>query len=231
VSADPRIVRLVMELRKHGICERVLSAIERTPREKFVDEPFVHAAWHNSALPIACGQTISQPYVVAYATDKLELEPNMRVLEIGTGSGYQAAVLSHLCRRVYTIERHKPLLALAEARFRELKLDNIATRHGDGLKGWPGQAPFDRILLSAAVEEVPVNLIEQLKPGGRLIAPVGAVPKSDDIHPIISLSQHLTQIIRTETGVEQTSLIPVVFVPMVAGLPDAKKSDDGGKKV
>ncbi len=230
MSADPRAIALVMTLRKHGIGEKVLSAIERTPREAFVDVPFAHAAWDNSALPIACGQTISQPFVVAYATEHLALAPDMRVLEIGTGSGYQAAVLSHLCRRVYTVERHRALLTEAENRFRALKLDNIVTKHGDGLKGWPEQAPFDRILLSAAVAEVPLILIEQLKPGGRLIAPVGPVPKSDEFAGAISFSQQLTQIIRTESGIEQTSLIPVVFVPMVAGLPEPRKPDDAKKK-
>jgi protein-L-isoaspartate(D-aspartate) O-methyltransferase len=230
MSADPRAIALVMTLRKHGIGGKVLSAIERTPREAFVDAPFAHAAWDNSALPIACGQTISQPFVVAYATEQLALEPNMRVLEIGTGSGYQAAVLAHLCRRVYTVERHRPLLREAEARFKALKLDNIVTKHADGLRGWPEQAPFDRILLSAAVAEVPLILIEQLKPGGRLLAPVGPVPKSDEFAAQISFSQQLTQIIRTENGTEQTSLIPVVFVPMVAGLPEPRKPDDEKRK-
>jgi protein-L-isoaspartate(D-aspartate) O-methyltransferase len=217
---DHRPIALVMALRKHGITDnRVLSAIERTPREKFVDEPFAHAAYENSALPIACGQTISQPYVVAYATQALDMRPNMRVLEIGTGSGYQAAVLSPLCRKVYTIERHRPLLRQAEARFKALKLDNIVTRHGDGLKGWPEQAPFDRILLSAAVAEVPPILIEQLKPGGILIAPVGVVPKSNDFDRPESFCQRLTRIIANENEVKQELLIPVVFVPMMTGLP------------
>src|SRR6202008_1041215 len=176
VSEDPRAIRLIMDLRKYGIPEPILSVIERVPRDAFVDEPFAHSAWDNSALPIPCGQTISQPLIVAYVTWKLELEPNMRVLEIGAGSGYQAAGLSPLCRKVYTVERHKPLLEQALARFKALKLDNVVTRHGDGLKGWPEQAPFDRILLSAAVDEVPVNLIEQLKPGGMLSPPVTDVP-------------------------------------------------------
>lgn len=225
---DPRSIQLIMTLRRQGITDnKVLSAIERTPREMFVDEPLDYRAWDNSALPIACGQTISQPYVVAYATQELKLEPNMRVLEIGTGSGYQAAVLSPLCRRVYTIERHRPLLREAEARFKKLKLHNIVTKHGDGLKGWPEQAPFDRILLSAAVAEVPDILIKQLKPGGMLIAPVGSVPKSDELSFPESFSQHLTRIIVTEAGTAQDALIPVVFVPMVSGVPqEAKKPDE-----
>jgi protein-L-isoaspartate(D-aspartate) O-methyltransferase len=222
---DPRSVQLVMTLRRQGIHDtKVLSAIERTPREMFVEEPFAHQAWDNSALPIACGQTISQPYVVAYITQELKLEPNMRVLELGTGSGYQAAVLSPLCRKVYTIERHRPLLNQAETRFKQLKLDNIVTRHADGLTGWPEQAPFDRIVLSAAVAEVPLILIEQLKPGGALIAPVGTVPKSNDFGLVESFSQHLTRIIRTEAGFEQQVLLPVVFVPMVSGVPQETKA-------
>ncbi|MBU6474276.1 MAG: protein-L-isoaspartate(D-aspartate) O-methyltransferase, partial [Alphaproteobacteria bacterium] len=177
---DTRAIALVMALRKQGIADlRVLEAMEKTPRAAFVEEPFAPSAYENSVLPIACGQTISQPYVVAYMTEALEVGPRMRVLEIGTGSGYQAAVLSPLCRKVYTVERHKPLLRQAEARFKALKLDNVVTMHGDGLKGWPQQAPFDRILLSASVPEVPQILIEQLKPGGILVGPVGATPSFD----------------------------------------------------
>ena len=228
---DPRSIQLVMTLRKQGITDnKVLSAVERTPREMFVDEPFAWRAWDNSALPIACGQTISQPYVVAYVTQELKLEPNMRVLEIGTGSGYQAAVLAPLCRKVYTIERHRPLLKEAEARFKALKLHNIVTRHGDGLKGWPEQAPFDRILLSAAVAGLPDILIKQLKPGGMLIAPMGSVPNSDKTSFLESFSQHLTRIIATEAGYEQETLIPVVFVPMVSGVPQEAKRSDADRK-
>ena len=223
---DPRAIQLLMTLRRYGIADRrVLEAMERTPREVFVDAPFEVSAYDNTALPIACGQTISQPYVVAYVTEQLRLEPSMRVLELGTGSGYQAAVLAPLCRRVYTIERHRPLLRQAEARFKALKLHNVVTRHADGLSGWREQAPFDRILLSAAVGEVPSILIEQLKPGGALVAPVGAVPKPDDFAPTASFSQRLERIIRTETGVTREELIPVMFVPMVEGLPH-----DGEKK-
>jgi protein-L-isoaspartate(D-aspartate) O-methyltransferase len=224
---DPRSIQLVMTLRGQGIHDsKVLGSIGRTPREVFVEEPFAHQAWDNSALPIACGQTISQPFVVAYITQELKLEPNMRVLELGTGSGYQAAVLAPLCRKVYTIERHRPLLNQAEARFKQLKLDNIVTKHADGLNGWPEQAPFDRILLSAAVSEVPLILIEQLKPGSALIAPVGTVPKSNGFGLPESFSQHLTRIIRTEAGHEQEQLLPVVFVPMVSGVPQEAKAPD-----
>jgi protein-L-isoaspartate(D-aspartate) O-methyltransferase len=222
---DPRAIQLLMSLRRQGIHDnKVLGVIERTPREVFVDEPFAHQAWDNSALPIACGQTISQPYVVAYITQELKLDRTMRVLELGTGSGYQAAVLAPLCRRVYTVERHRPLLKQAEARFKQLKLHNVATKHADGLNGWREQAPFDRIVLSAAVAEVPLILIEQLKPGGALIAPVGSVPKSNDFGVSESVSQHLTRIIRTEAGYEQEMLLPVLFVPMVSGVPQEVKA-------
>jgi len=139
-------------------------------------------------------------------------------LEIGTGSGYQAAVLSPLCRRVYTVERHKPLLKQAEQRFQQLGLHNITTKHGDGYKGWPQQAPFDRILLAAAPPSIPPTLIEQLKPNGVLIAPVGTISEANG-DAAESFSQRLTKMIRTETGVTEEVLIPVLFVPMLSGLP------------
>lgn len=221
---DTRAISLIMTLRGQGITDqRVLSAIERTPRELFVEAPFESAAYDDSALPIACGQTISQPFIVALSTQALDVQPNHRVLEIGTGSGYQAAVLAQLCRMVYTVERHKPLLQAAYPRFQKLKLHNIVTRHGDGFHGWPEQAPFDRILLSAAIPEVTENLIEQLKPGGILVAPEG--------HPVSSSSnsQDLVKIIRTEGGASREKLIPVVFVPMVPGLPQVRSNDSKGE--
>jgi protein-L-isoaspartate(D-aspartate) O-methyltransferase len=226
MSEDHRPIALVMELRGQGITDqRVLSALERTPRELFVEEPFQVTAYENIALPIACGQTISQPYIVAYMTEALQIEPKHRVLEIGTGSGYQAAVLAPLCRMVYTIERHRPLLKVAEARFKALKLHNIVVRHGDGLAGWPEQAPFDRILLTAAVSEIPPVLIEQLKPGGILIAPLSAPGVFERI------SQHLVKIIRTEEGSVREALIPVAFVPMLPGLPqEVRTSDENERK-
>jgi len=220
---DARGARLAELLRAEGIGdEGVLGAIASIPRELFVDTPFAHAAYENTALPIACGQTISQPYVVAYMTEALEPGPRMRVLEIGTGSGYQAAVLSKLCRRVYTIERHKPLLDAAETRFRELKLENVVSRLADGAQGWPEQAPFDRILLTAATEKVPPALLGQLTPGGVLIAPLGRVGPSGLFGGSESICQLLTKIIRTDTGFHEEGLIPVVFVPMVAGVPGGK---------
>jgi protein-L-isoaspartate(D-aspartate) O-methyltransferase len=219
---DERAIALIMALRGEGISDtRVLGAIERTPRDLFVEETFAHSAYQNTALPIACGQTISQPYVVAYMTEQLELTDKMRVLEIGTGSGYQAAVLAPLCRKVYTIERHKPLLRAAEARFKILKLDNIVTKHGDGFQGWPEQAPFDRILATAAMPDVPPILIEQLKPGGILLAPVNTVAAKE------SFSQTLSKIMRTEKGIVREELIPVVFVPMMPGIPREAQQRDG----
>jgi protein-L-isoaspartate(D-aspartate) O-methyltransferase len=211
---NTRAISLIMALRGQGITDqRVLSAIERTPREMFVDEPFETSAYDNTALPIACGQTISQPYIVALSSQELEVQPSHRVLEIGTGSGYQAAVLAQLCRMVYTVERHKPLLLEAQVRFKELKLHNVVTRHGDGFQGWPEQAPFDRILLTAAIPELPDSLVNQLKPGGILVAPVGQAVSAE------TNCQQLVKIIRTDEGTSTQTLIPVVFVPMIPGLP------------
>ena len=224
---DPRAIQLVMALRRQGITDmRVLNAMERTPRDLFVEEAFGSSAYQDSALPIACGQTISQPYIVAFMTQALAVGEKMRVLEIGTGSGYQSAVLAPLCRKIYTIERHRPLLKAAEARFKALKLDNIVTKLGDGYKGWPEQAPFDRIVVTAAFPQVPESLIAQLKPGGIMIVPVG------EQRPGESISQLLTKIIRTETGVKREALIPVMFVPMVPGLPrEPQKADERERKI
>jgi protein-L-isoaspartate(D-aspartate) O-methyltransferase len=224
---DPRASSLAQELHYEGIRDaRVLSAIEAVPRELFVDTPFVHTAYDNTALPIACGQTISQPYVVAYMSEALEVGPTMRVLEIGTGSGYQAAVLSLLCRRVYTVERHKPLLEDAERRFRALRLENVVTRLGDGHIGWSEQAPFDRIMITAAAPRVPPALLDQLAPGGILLAPVGPAVQPGPFGGSESICQLLTKIIRLETGLREEKLIPVVFVPMVAGIPGSAKTHD-----
>src|SRR5579885_3113633 len=164
-AADPGLIqrklRLLMELRRAGIADaRVLGAIEKTPRERFVPAAFADQAYENVALPISHGQTISQPYVVALMTEKLEVAERHKVLEIGTGSGYQGAILSRLARRFFTIERHRELLREAEARFRELRLSNIICRYGDGSKGWPEQAPFDRIVVTAAAADVPANLVD-----------------------------------------------------------------------
>ncbi|MBV9995315.1 MAG: protein-L-isoaspartate(D-aspartate) O-methyltransferase [Caulobacteraceae bacterium] len=179
-EADPhetQLARLILALRSQGVTDPgVLAAIERTPRDLFTPELFRERSWEDSALPIACGQTISQPYIVGLMTQALTLEPRSRVLEIGTGSGYQTAVLSRLARLVYTVERYRTLLQEAEARFKALQLANIITKFGDGGAGWPEQAPFDRILVTAAAPSEPKNLLAQLKPSGVLVAPVGKGP-------------------------------------------------------
>ena len=166
MASEPDQIGLIMQLRRRGIRDtNVLRAIERVPRELFVDPAFADHAYQDIALPIDCGQTISQPFVVAFMTEKLELDESHKVLEIGTGSGYQAAVLSHLCRRVYTIERYRELQKAAERRFAELGITNVTTIIGDGWLGWPPQAPFDRIIVTAAAPEAPPKLVEQLKIG------------------------------------------------------------------
>lgn len=201
------MIRLIMALRRQGITDaRVLSAIERVPREIFVPRAFADQAYEDMALPIECGQTISQPFVVAYMTQALEVGERMRVLEIGTGSGYQTAVLSHLCRRVYTIERYRALMRAAEQRFQMLDLTNVTTRIGDGARGWPEQAPFERIILTAAAEAPPQGLIDQLKPDGIMVLPVGGPQE-----------QSLVRLRLTEKGLETDELLPVRFVPLVEG--------------
>ena len=203
-------LRLLMELRRAGIGDaRVLGAIEKTPREKFVPPAFEDQAYENLALPIGQGQTVSQPYVVALMTDKLELGERHNALEIGTGSGYQAAVLARLCRRVFSIERHRELLRDAERRFGELHLRNIVCRCGDGTKGWPEQAPYDRVIVTAAAGQVPPTLIDRLAPGGILVAPVGEDHRD----------QQLIRIRRHDDAFSTENLGLVRFVPLVAGLP------------
>ncbi|MGZ5747985.1 MAG: protein-L-isoaspartate(D-aspartate) O-methyltransferase, partial [Caldimonas sp.] len=166
----PALQRLLAELRSSGISdEKVLGAIAAVDRERFVSPTFAERAWDNTALPIAFGQTISQPLVEAAMTEALRVGPRMKVLEIGTGSGYQAAVLAKLARRVYTIERYKPLSKEAERLLIALGIYNVVFDVGDGSKGWPGQAPFDRIIVTAAAHEPPPALLEQLKIGGRMI--------------------------------------------------------------
>jgi len=205
-----RKVRLIMELRRAGIVDaRVLGAIEKTPRELFVPEPFQDHAYENVALPIANGQTISQPYVVALMTEALELDERDKVLEIGTGSGYQAAILARLCRRVFTVERHHGLVRDAEARFRALGLGNIIGLFADGAKGWFDQAPFDRIVVTAASPQIPAALVDQLAPDGIMVLPVGA-----EYH-----DQQLLRVRRSELGFKTDELALVRFVPLVTGLP------------
>ena len=198
--------RLLMMLRGSGVIdEKILAAIERTPRDAFVPALFRDQAYEDTALPIGNGQTISRPSVVAFMTAMLAPGPRMRVLEIGTGSGYQAAVLTWLCRRVYTIERHRPLLSEAETRFERLGLTNITTRCGDGVRGWPRAGQFDRILVTAAADDVPTALVEQLAEGGRMLVPIR---ESDGAQRLVCLS-------RTEGGVEVEALRETSFVPLV----------------
>ncbi len=210
MSLAARKIRLIMELRRVGIADtRVLSAIERVPREAFVPPTFQDQAYENRALPIGHGQTLSQPQVVAVMTQALEAGPRSKVLEIGTGSGYQTAVLSRLCRRVYTIERYRGLLRAAEQRFAALRLHNITTRAGDGAQGWPAQAPFERVIVTAAAPEVPGELVDQLAPGGILVLPVGRTGRDQD----------LLCLRRGEAGVVEERLGGVRFVPLVRGAP------------
>jgi protein-L-isoaspartate(D-aspartate) O-methyltransferase len=211
VSAQDRI-GLIMQLRRRGIRDNnVLRAIERVPRELFVDPEWIDYAYKDDALPLRINAdesvTISQPYVVAYMTEKLDLHERHKVLEIGTGSGYQSAVLSHLCRRVYTVERWRELQKAAERRLTALGITNVSTIIGDGWLGWPPQAPFDRIIVTAAAKEAPLALLDQLKIGGRMIIPLGESRET----------QNLVQIDKTETGLDQTTLLPVRFVPLVHG--------------
>lgn len=209
MSTEAHKIRLIMSLRRAGVTDtRVLAALERVPREFFVPEAFQDQAWEDVALPIDQGQTISQPLIVALMTQALDVHDRHRVLEIGTGSGYQAAVLARLCRRLYTIERIKPLLTQAEERFKALKINNITTRLGDGSKGWPETTPFERIMVTAAGgEEAPEALLAQLAPGGVMIIPLGGEYGE----------QWVYRITRHEDGaIGREPLWPVRFVPLVS---------------
>jgi protein-L-isoaspartate(D-aspartate) O-methyltransferase len=199
--------QLIMILRGQGIGDAtVLSALESVPRELFVPPALRQHAYENASLPIALDQTISQPYVVARMTEALRLTGRERVLEIGCGSGYQAAVLTYLCRRVYSMERLKPLLVDAENRLRDLRISNISLRHGDGVKGWPEAAPFDRIILTCGSAKIPDILLQQLKIDGIMVAPEGT-----------DSAQQLVVITRRESGFEREVLMPVTFVPLIEG--------------
>ncbi|PKH20022.1 protein-L-isoaspartate O-methyltransferase [Enterobacterales bacterium CwR94] len=203
-----RVQTLITQLRQQGINdERLLLAIEAVPRERFVDEAFEHKAWENTALPIGSGQTISQPYIVARMTSLLNLTPTSRVLEIGTGSGYQTAVLAHLVEHVWSVERIKSLQWQAKRRLKQLDLHNISTRHGDGWEGWPSRGPFDAIIVTAAPEAVPTELMMQLAEGGIMVLPVGE-----------SHQQQLLKRITHKEGEFVVDIIePVRFVPLVKG--------------
>jgi len=210
VTTPNHRIRLLMDLRASGITDtEVLAAIERVPREIFTAPQFRDQAYENTALPIGHGQTLSQPTVVALMTQAIAPNKRLKVLEIGTGSGYQTAILSKLFRRVYTIERHKPLLAEAEARFKELRLHNITTRLGDGWAGWSEQAPFERIIVTAAPPQIPEALLRQLSPDGIMVLPVGGEKRT----------QKLIKLTMTPNGYVTQDIAPVRFVPMVEGLP------------
>jgi protein-L-isoaspartate(D-aspartate) O-methyltransferase len=209
MNGDLRLAKLILALRSQGVTDpAVLTAIEKTPRDLFTEERFKDMAWENQALPIECGQTISQPYIVGLMTQALTLEPRARVLEIGTGSGYQTAILSRLSRLVYSVERYRTLLKQAEARFASLGLTNIITKFADGGKGWQEQAPFDRIIVTAAAPSDPLSLLSQLKPNGVLVAPVGK-----------GTVQELRRYAGDGTGKFHTEVLcEVRFVPLLDGV-------------
>jgi len=201
-------MQFLLGLRKRGISDAaVLRAMDEVPREHFVDKPFLDSAYADQALPIACGQTISQPYVVAYMSEHLRVQGDHRVLEIGTGSGYQAAVLSRLARDVITIERYRTLAETARNRMASLGYDNVEVRVGDGLAGVPERAPFDRIIITAAAETVPDALVGQLAVGGVMLLPLG--PHAG--------AQQLVRLTKDEGGIKREDLIGVRFVPLLAG--------------
>ena len=208
-SEAERKMQFLFALRSKGVTDtRVLSAMEKIDRGLFVHGLFAERAYEDMPLPIACGQTISQPSVVGLMTQALDLSPRHKVLEVGTGSGYQAAVLSHLARRVYTVERHKTLVSEAKSLFEALDYSNIIPILSDGSRGLPDQAPFDRIIVTAAAEDPPSPLLAQLKEGGIMVVPVG---QSDTV-------QNLIRVTRTKDGYHYDDLRAVRFVPLVEGL-------------
>lgn len=204
-----RKMQFLYTLRSKGITDaRVLSAMERIDRGPFIRGHFAERAYEDMPLPIGCGQTISQPSIVGLMTQALHLSGRDKVLEVGTGSGYQAAILSLLSRRVYTIDRHRRLVQEASALFQQLDLTNITALTADGSFGLPEQAPFDRILVTAAAEDPPGPLLAQLKIGGIMVVPVG---QSDTVQRLIRVTRH-------ETGFDYDELRPVRFVPLIEGL-------------
>lgn len=203
---NPQADRLIEFLVRNGIKDNnVLNAIHTLPRELFVAQAMLHQAYDNNALPIGAGQTISQPYIVAKMTQLLELTPDCRVLEVGTGSGYQTAILAQLVNHVCTIERIKSLQWDAKRRLRKLDIYNISTKHGDGWQGWSAKAPFDAIIVTAAAASVPESLLNQLADGGRLVLPVG------------DNDQQLIRIVRNGDSFSTEMIETVRFVPLVAG--------------
>ncbi|MBX7145888.1 MAG: protein-L-isoaspartate(D-aspartate) O-methyltransferase [Alphaproteobacteria bacterium] len=208
MSLEARKIRLIMLLRRSGITDTsVLAAIERVPREIFVPEPFQDQAYENKTLPIGHSQTLSQPEIVASMTQALSLNKKHKVLEIGTGSGYQTAVLSCLAKRVYTIERYLPLLNEAKERLHKLCYSNIVMQHADGSVGWIQHAPFDRIIITAAAADFPHNLFDQLVFNGIMVLPLGSHRGK----------QELYRVTRTEQGPVYQSIGPVKFVPLIKG--------------
>lgn len=208
-TAAERKMRFLFALRSKGVTDtRVLSVMERVDRGQFVRGLFAERAYEDMPLPIACGQTISQPSVVALMTQALNISPRDTVLEVGTGSGYQAAILAHLARRVYTVDRHRRLVREAQELFRDMGLVNIVAMTADGSFGLPDQAPFDRIIVTAAAEDPPGPLLAQLKVGGIMVVPVG---QSDTV-------QHLIKVTRLASGYDYEELRPVRFVPLVEGV-------------
>ena len=209
VQNPPEKMMFQLNLRRRGISDQtVLRAMEEIPREAFVEAADRADAYRDSALGIACGQTISQPFVVAYMTQQLKLQPQHRVLEIGTGSGYQAAILARLCRQVLTVERYRTLADIARARLEKLGCDNVEVILGDGFDLPAGIGNFDRIIVTAAMEQIPEALTQRLEPAGILIAPVG--PHHG--------SQTLVRVIRTEDGLQRKELVDVRFVPALPGI-------------
>lgn len=205
---DVRKIRLTLELRESGISDtHVLSAIEKTPREIFIPDNFRNQAYANIALSIGDNQTISQPYIVALMTQSLELQKKHKVLEIGTGSGYQSSILSLLARRVYTIERIKSLLVKAETNFKELKLTNIVTKHADGNLGWKEQIPFDRIIFTAAINEISNNFFDHIDENGIIVAPI-----------VSSSKQILKKFTKKNDAILTEVLAEVLFVPNLKGV-------------
>ncbi|MDB5666757.1 protein-L-isoaspartate(D-aspartate) O-methyltransferase [Cypionkella sp.] len=208
-TAAERKMRFLFALRSKGVTDaRVLTAMERVDRGQFVRGLFAERAYEDMPLPIACGQTISQPSVVALMSQALNISSRDTVLEVGTGSGYQAAILSHLARRVYTVDRHRRLVREAQELFRDMGLVNIVAMTADGSFGLPDQAPFDRIIVTAAAEDPPGPLLAQLKVGGIMVVPVG---QSDTV-------QHLIKVTRLASGYDYEELRPVRFVPLVEGI-------------
>jgi len=201
-------MQFLLTLRRRGISDQaVLRAMDEVPRGEFVEPQFAERAYADQALPIECGQTISQPYVVAYMTEQLEIRPHHRVLEVGTGSGYQAAVLSRLAREVVSVERYRTLAERARARLAALGYDNVEVVVGDGLAGVPSGAPYDRIMVTAAAEHVPRTLLDQLADEGVMVLPIG--PQGG--------SQHIVKLTKSQTGIVREDLIDVRFVPLLPG--------------